>query len=124
MIISVLERRSEIGLRRALGATRGQIRTQFLAEAMLLALIGGVVGVLAGAAANAVYARGHGEPVVIPPQAWAGGLAAAFAHRRPRRAAPRHLRRPPIPNPSPLDPITPTNWRRHTPTPTQLGEDA
>ena len=56
MIISVLERRSEIGLRRALGATKGQIRTQFLAESILLAVIGGVVGVLAGAAATAVYA--------------------------------------------------------------------
>ena len=56
MIISVLERRSEIGLRRALGATKCQIRTQFLAESILLAVIGGVVGVLAGAAATAVYA--------------------------------------------------------------------
>jgi putative ABC transport system permease protein len=77
MVISVLERRSEIGLRRALGATRGQIRTQFLAEAILLSLGGGVIGVIAGAAATAAYARGHGEAVVIPPQAWAGGLAAA-----------------------------------------------
>ncbi len=77
MVISVLERRSEIGLRRALGATRGQIRTQFLAEAILLSLAGGVVGVTIGAAATAVYARAHGEAVVIPPQAWAGGLAAA-----------------------------------------------
>jgi putative ABC transport system permease protein len=77
MIISVLERRSEIGLRRALGATRGQIRAQFLAEAVLLSLAGGAVGVIAGAAAVAAYARGHGEPVVIPPQALAGGLAAA-----------------------------------------------
>jgi putative ABC transport system permease protein len=57
MVISVLERRAEIGLRRALGATRGQIRVQFLAEAILLSLAG--------------------EAVVIPPQAWAGGLAAA-----------------------------------------------
>ena len=57
MIISVLERRSEIGLRRALGATKGQIRTQFLAESILLAVIGGVVGVLAGIAATAVYAE-------------------------------------------------------------------
>ncbi|MEY2442039.1 MAG: putative transport system permease protein [bacterium] len=48
MIISVLERRSEIGLRRALGATKGQIRTQFLAESILLAVIGGVVGALVG----------------------------------------------------------------------------
>jgi putative ABC transport system permease protein len=78
MVISVLERRSEIGLRRALGATRGQIRAQFLAEAVLLSLAGGVIGVIAGAAATAAYARGHGETVVIPPQAWAGGLAAAL----------------------------------------------
>jgi putative ABC transport system permease protein len=78
MVISVLERRSEIGLRRALGATRGQIRTQFLAEAILLSLAGGAAGVAAGAAATAVYARGHGEAVVIPPDAWAGGLAAAL----------------------------------------------
>ncbi len=77
MVISVLERRSEIGLRRALGATRGQIRTQFLAEAVLLSLAGGVIGVITGAAATAAYARAHGEIVVIPPEAWAGGLAAA-----------------------------------------------
>jgi putative ABC transport system permease protein len=77
MIISVLERRSEIGLRRALGATRGQIRAQFLAEAILLSLAGGAAGVVLGAAATAAYARGHGEPAVIPPEAWAGGLAAA-----------------------------------------------
>ena len=77
MVISVLERRSEIGLRRALGATRGQIRAQFLAEAILLSLVGGAAGVIAGAAATAAYAHGRGEAVVIPPQAWAGGLAAA-----------------------------------------------
>jgi putative ABC transport system permease protein len=77
MVISVLERRQEIGLRRALGATRGQIRVQFLAEAILLSLAGGVAGVVIGAVATAAYARGHGEVVVIPPQAWAGGLAAA-----------------------------------------------
>jgi len=78
MIISVLERRQEIGLRRALGATRGQIRAQFLSEAVLLSLTGGVLGVLGGAAATAAYARAHGEPAVIPPAAWAGGLAAAL----------------------------------------------
>jgi putative ABC transport system permease protein len=77
MVISVLERRSEIGLRRALGATRGQIRAQFLAEAILLSLAGGAAGVVIGAAATAAYARAHGEAVLIPPQAWAGGLAAA-----------------------------------------------
>ena len=78
MVISVLERRQEIGLRRALGATRGQIRTQFLAEAILLALAGGAVGVTAGAAATASYAHAEGWAIVIPPEAWAGGLAAAL----------------------------------------------
>jgi putative ABC transport system permease protein len=78
MVIAVLERRSEIGLRRALGATRGHIRVQFLAEAVALALLGGVAGVLAGAAATAVYAHNKGWATVIPAQAWAGGLAAAL----------------------------------------------
>jgi putative ABC transport system permease protein len=78
MIISVLERRSEIGLRRALGATRAQIRTQFLAESILLALIGGAVGVLAGTVATAVYAASKGWAVVIPAQAWTGGIATAI----------------------------------------------
>jgi putative ABC transport system permease protein len=78
MVIAVLERRSEIGLRRALGATRGHIRTQFLSEAILLALIGGVAGVLAGAAATSRYAHHKGWATVIPTQAWAGGLAAAL----------------------------------------------
>jgi putative ABC transport system permease protein len=78
MVISVLERRQEIGLRRALGATRGQIRTQFLAEAILLALAGGAVGVSAGAAATVIYGHARGWPIVIPPEAWAGGLAAAL----------------------------------------------
>ncbi len=77
MVISVLERRSEIGLRRAMGATRGQIRAQFLAEAILLSLAGAAAGIVAGAAATAAYTHGHDEPLVIPPQAWAGGLAAA-----------------------------------------------
>ena len=78
MIISVLERRSEIGLRRALGATKAQIRTQFLAESILLAVIGGIVGVLAGAAATAVYAGSKNWAVVIPAEAWTGGIASAI----------------------------------------------
>ncbi len=78
MIISVLERRQEIGLRRALGATKGQIRTQFLAEAILLALSGGAAGDIAGGAATAIYAHAKGWPIVIPPEAWAGGLGAAL----------------------------------------------
>jgi putative ABC transport system permease protein len=79
MIISVLERRSEIGLRRALGATRGNIRTQFLSEAILLALLGGLAGVSLGIIATAVYAHTKHWATVIPTLAWAGGLAAAFA---------------------------------------------
>jgi putative ABC transport system permease protein len=79
MIISVLERRQEIGLRRALGATRGQIRIQFLTEAILLSLIGGVVGVIMGVVSTAVYAHTKGWAIVIPPEAWVGGLGAALA---------------------------------------------
>jgi putative ABC transport system permease protein len=78
MVISVLERRSEIGLRRALGATRGHIRIQFLSEAILLALLGGAAGVGAGALATALYANVKGWTIVIPTLAWAGGLAAAL----------------------------------------------
>jgi putative ABC transport system permease protein len=78
MIISVLERRSEIGLRRALGATKAQIRTQFLAESILLAVIGGITGVLAGATATAVYASSKNWAIVIPTAAWSGGIIAAI----------------------------------------------
>ena len=78
MIIAVLERRSEIGLRRALGATKNQIRMQFLAESILLAVMGGVAGVLAGAVATAVYAASKGWAIVIPFEAWTGGIAAAI----------------------------------------------
>jgi putative ABC transport system permease protein len=79
MIISVLERRSEIGLRRALGATRGHIRIQFLAEAVILAVGGGAAGVAAGALATAIYASAKGWAVVIPALAWGGGIGAALA---------------------------------------------
>ena len=79
MIISVLERRSEIGLRRALGATKGHIRLQFLTEAILLALLGGTTGVAAGALATAMYATSKNWAIVIPTVAWAGGIAAALA---------------------------------------------
>jgi putative ABC transport system permease protein len=73
-----VERRSEIGLRRALGATKNHIRAQFLAEAVLLALAGGAAGVPAGSAATAVYAHAKGWATVIPPVAWAGGLGATI----------------------------------------------
>jgi putative ABC transport system permease protein len=78
MIISVLERRSEIGLRRALGATKSQIRTQFLGESILLAAIGGIVGVLAGAIATVIYASSKNWDIVIPVEAWTGGIASAI----------------------------------------------
>ena len=78
MIISVLERRSEIGLRRALGATKGHIRTQFLSEAVLLGLLGGTVGVVLGAAATAVYAHTKHWATIIPAEAWAGGILASL----------------------------------------------
>jgi putative ABC transport system permease protein len=78
MVISVLERRSEIGLRRALGATAGHIRMQFLAEAILLALLGGVVGVGLGALSTAIFATVKGWTILVPPVAWAGGLGATL----------------------------------------------
>ena len=78
MIISVLERRSEIGLRRALGATKGHIRTQFLSEAILLGLLGGAVGVALGAVSTAIYAHTRHWATVIPTAAWAGGIAASL----------------------------------------------
>jgi putative ABC transport system permease protein len=78
MLISVIERRSEIGLRRALGATKGDICVQFLTEAILLALVGGTVGVALGSAATAIYAHTQHWATVIPPVAWAGGLGAAL----------------------------------------------
>ena len=78
MVVAVLERRSEIGLRRALGATRGHIRTQFMAEALLLSAIGGTAGIAAGVLATAVYATTKGWAITVPTLAWAGGLAAAL----------------------------------------------
>jgi putative ABC transport system permease protein len=78
MVISVLERRSEVGLRRALGATRGLIGLQFLSESLLLSLLGGLAGVALGAAATAIFALAQGLPVVVPPVAAGGGLAAAL----------------------------------------------
>jgi putative ABC transport system permease protein len=79
MVISVLERRSEIGLRRALGATQRHIALQFLGEALLLALIGGVGGVLLGGFVTWVYANIRGWDTLIPAVAMIGGLLAALA---------------------------------------------
>jgi putative ABC transport system permease protein len=78
MVISVLERRSEIGVRRALGATRGHVRLQFLVESGLLAAMGGFGGVALGASVTAVYARTQDWPVSVPLSALAGGVLLAL----------------------------------------------
>jgi putative ABC transport system permease protein len=79
MVISVLERRSEIGLRRALGATRKHITYQFLSESILLAGAGGIAGVLLGAVVTAAWASYQGWDTLVPLVAVVGGLVAALA---------------------------------------------
>jgi putative ABC transport system permease protein len=78
MVISVLERRGEIGLRRALGATRRHISTQFLTESALLAALGGIAGLALGAGATAIYATARTEPFVVPLYALVAAPAAGF----------------------------------------------
>jgi putative ABC transport system permease protein len=78
MVISVLERRAEIGLRRSLGATRGQIRLQFLAESQLLSALGGIGGLLLGIAVTTGYAGYQSWPTLVPSWVMIGGVVSTL----------------------------------------------
>lgn len=79
MVISVLERRAEIGMRRSLGATRGQVRLQFLTESAVLSSAGGMLGVLLGIGVSEGYAALRDWPAVLPWEAVGIGIGAAVA---------------------------------------------
>jgi putative ABC transport system permease protein len=78
MVIAVLERRSEIGLRRALGATRGHVALQFASESLLVAVAGGAAGGALGAAVTSAYAATRGWTPVVPASVLGAGVLAAL----------------------------------------------
>jgi putative ABC transport system permease protein len=98
MVISVLERRSEIGLRRALGATRRHVAEQFLAESVLLSVLGGLAGTITGAVATVIYAASQRWSVQIPRSpstaVWALPWPSAPSPDCTRRCGPPASRRP------------------------------
>ena len=98
MVISVLERRGEIGLRRALGATRSHITIQFLVESALLAAIGGLAGLALGAGATDIYAAVKDEPFVVPLYALIAAPATGLVDRSCCGPVSRREGRPPFAN--------------------------
>ena len=78
MVISVLERRSEVGLRRALGAKRVHIAVQFLSESVFVSALGGIAGAALGTAATVAYATSQSLTLSVPPAALVGGIALAM----------------------------------------------
>ena len=79
MVMGVVERRGEIGLRRAIGATRAHIRRQFLTEALTLAFLGGASGILLGVGVTYAYSTLQGWRVIVPLAALLSGIAASLA---------------------------------------------